>query len=313
MTEPDHTILMTGGSSGLGRIAATVLLREQSTRHLLLAVRGGKAQRVAGELATETGNPRVSAIDCDLASLADIRHAAAEVGARLDSGDLPPLRGFLGNAGVQMPTATRTTADGFETTFAVNVLANYLLLRLLMSRLAAPSRIVVTGSDVHFADFRHNLGLVPSPRWTATAEVAAAGTGPSASSVREGQRSYVTSKLGVIYLVHALARRLPAGIDAYTYNPGGVPGTGLAREAGETMRAVGQALMWALRITPFATGIDKAGQLLAAAMAGPRPAESGAYIDRGKPIPSSPESYDRDREEELWAAAAQLCGLDAAF
>jgi hypothetical protein len=43
---------------------------------------------------------------------------------------------------------------------------------------------------------------------------------------------------------------------------------------------------------------------------GPRPGESGSYIDQGKITPSSPASYDKDREEELWTTAARLTGLD---
>jgi NAD(P)-dependent dehydrogenase (short-subunit alcohol dehydrogenase family) len=64
-----------------------------------------------------------------------------------------------------MPSTTRTTADGYEMTFGVNVLPNYLMLRLLLTRFAAPSRLIITGSVSHFADFRHNLGVGPRPNW----------------------------------------------------------------------------------------------------------------------------------------------------
>src|ERR1700754_3943022 len=84
-----------------------------------------------------TDLPRSTAIRADLASLADIRAAAAQV--------TEPLDGFVGNAGLQRPTPRTATVDGFETTFAVNVLANYLLLRLLP--FAGKGRIVITGSD----------------------------------------------------------------------------------------------------------------------------------------------------------------------
>jgi len=301
---------MTGGSSGLGRNAATRLLRDHPDQHLLLTVRGGHGQRLAAELTAETGNPNVSTVPCDLASLSAIRTAVAEITSRLDTGDLPPLRGFLGNAGVQMPSTTRTTADGFEMTFGVNVLANYLMLCLLLSRFAAPSRLIITGSVVHFADFRHSLGVVPRLNWSDTETIAAPGSGTAANSAREGQRAYATSKLAVIYLVHALARRLAPGIDVYTYNPGSVAGTGLDREASPAVKFIAGLMVNALRVTPFATGIDKAGRLLATAAAGPRPGDSGAYIDQGKITRSSPASYDKDREEELWTTAARLTRLD---
>jgi hypothetical protein len=44
-------------------------------------------------------------------------------------------------------------------------------------------------------------------------------------------------------------------------------------------------------------------------MTAPRPAGSGAYLDRGRVVPSSAESYDEERDEELWRGAAELCGV----
>ena len=52
------------------------------------------------------------------------------------------------------------------------------------------------------------------------------------------------------------------------------------------------------------------GARRATVVAGPRPGESGSYIDQGKIIPSSRASYDTDREDELRTTAARLTGLD---
>ena len=301
---------MTGGSSGFGRHAAAHLLRDHPDQHVLLTARGGYGPHLAAELTAQTGNPNVSTVQCDLSSLSDIRKAAAEITRRLGTGDLPPLRGFLGNAGVQVPSTTRATADGFEMNFGVNLLANYLMVRLLLDRFAAPSRLILTGSGSHFADVRHTLGVVPPIKWSDTNTIAMPGSGPKANSAREGQRAYATSKLAVIYLVHALARRLPTGIDVYTYNPGAVPNTGLDRNASPAIQFIAGVLVNALRVTPFASDVETAGRLLATVAAGPRPGDSGSYIDQGKIIPSSPASYDKDREEELWTTAAHLTGLD---
>ncbi|HEY1704493.1 MAG TPA: SDR family NAD(P)-dependent oxidoreductase [Trebonia sp.] len=318
-----HTIVWTGGSNGIGRRAAAEVLRRDPDAHLLILVRGGRGPQLASDLARETGNSRVSTVPCDLASFGDIRAAVASIGRQADAGEIPPLRGYTGNAGVQ---SSARTADGFEMTFAVNVLANYLLLRLLLPRFEAPARLIVVGSDVHFADFRHNLGMVPRLHWSGTeaaATGATAGGGPadgspdpggpgagSALSPRDRMRAYARSKLGVIYLVHALARRAPDGIDVYTYNPGAVPGTGLGREAPPTAQRLSGALIGALQLTPFAMDLDKAGVLLANAVIGPRPGPAGSYIDRGKAMRSSPASYDPGREDELWGTAARLCGLE---
>lgn len=309
-TKAQRTIVMTGGSSGFGRNAVACLLRDHPDQHLLLTVRGGYGPRLAAELSAQTGNPNVSTVPCDLSSLSDIRTAADEITQRLGAGDLPPLHGFLGNAGVQMPSTTRATADGFEMNFGVNVLANYLILRLLLDRFAAPSRLIITSSGSHFADFRHTLGVVPPINWSDTRTIATPGSGPAANSAREGQRAYATSKLAVIYLVHALARRLPTGIDVYAYNPGAVSNTGLDRNASPAIQFIAGLLVNALRVTRYASDVDTAGRLLASVVTGPRPGESGSYIDHGKVVESSRASYDRDREEELWTTAARLTGID---
>jgi NAD(P)-dependent dehydrogenase (short-subunit alcohol dehydrogenase family) len=236
--------------------------------------------------------------ECDLTSLDEVRRAARRVNEQVGSGEIPPLHGFLGNAGVQLTRADTATVDGVETTFAVNVLANYVLLTEL--KFAAPGRIVITGSDTHFGDLRHNLGLVPGPKWDRVERLATPGT------QGKGRRAYATSKLAVIYLVHALARRLPEGVDIYTHNPGLVPGTGLARDANALGRFVFRSVLPLLRATPFATDPKTAGDLLAAAVAGPRPGESGSYIDRGTVTSSSRESYDETRSEALLRDLAEL-------
>jgi NAD(P)-dependent dehydrogenase (short-subunit alcohol dehydrogenase family) len=308
--EAAGTIVWTGASSGIGRRAAAEVLRRRPDLHLLILVRGGgQGAPLASELATETGNPHVSAITCDLAVPGDIRTAAVAIGRQVDAGQIPPLRGYVGNAGLM---SSARTPDGFDITFAVNVLANYLLLRLLLPRFEPPARLIVVGSDVHFADFRHNLGLVPRLDWHGTETAARPGAGQEPDSARARMRTYARSKLGVIYLVHALSRRAPGAVDVYTYSPGGVPGTRLNRQLSPAAHRRFQLMLRAFCLTPFATGLAKAGVLLAEAAVGPRPGPTGSYVDRGRVMASSPESYDLAREDELWDTAARLCGLDTA-
>jgi NAD(P)-dependent dehydrogenase (short-subunit alcohol dehydrogenase family) len=267
------TYLMTGSSRGLGLHAARKMLNERLDLRLIVVARSDHPEL-----------PRTTVLHGDLASLKSVR----EVAAAIDE----PLDGYVGNAGVQMKTDATTTVDGFETTFAVNVLAHYLLIRSVT--FADTARIVLTGSDSHFGTFRHNMGIVPAPRWSAPDRLARPGT------VGSGRAAYSTSKLGVIYLVHTIARRM--GMDAYTFNPAFTPGTSLVRDD-----RIGDIFF--RRIAPHFPGVntsERAGAQLAAVAIGPRPAEPGAYIDRWTATPSSPESYDEGREDELWAAAERL-------
>jgi NAD(P)-dependent dehydrogenase (short-subunit alcohol dehydrogenase family) len=307
--KPTASLLMSGASRGLGRIAAEMILSSNPELHLVLTVRAAGRQRLAAELAEATGNVNVSTISCDLTSFAAIRSAAGELARGLASGALPALRGFVGNAGVQMTSRTHASADGIELTFAVNVLANYLFTRLLWDEFTDPARIVLVTSDTHFGDLRHNMGMVPAPRWEDPRSLATPRRDNSARTATAGRTAYSTSKLAVIYLAHELARRLPTGVDVYTFNPGYVPGTGLVRDASPAVRFLSRTLLRGLTATPFAHSVAVAGESLARAATGIRPGDSGGYLDRDMRDDSSPESYDRDREKDLWHAAAALCGL----
>jgi len=279
-----HTIVMTGASRGIGRAAAEHIARESPDTRLVVVGR-------------ETA---------DLASLESTRAAATGIRDRLDRGDLPPLRGFVGNAGAQYANARTAGPDGFEATFAVNVLANHLFVRLLQDRFVTPARIVITVSDTHFGDLRHNLGMVPGPVWQSPGVLARPGAFPEPDSVAAGRTAYATSKLAAIYLVHEYARRLPAGVDVVAYNPAFVPGTGLARAAGPVDRFAMRYLLPALTLTPFATSPRTAGRALADVALGVLPAPTGSYVDRRRVARSSDESYDPRRERDLWDAVERL-------
>ncbi|WP_280240141.1 SDR family NAD(P)-dependent oxidoreductase [Nocardia abscessus] len=304
------TIVMTGASRGIGRVAAEHILRQAREAHLVVAARGSTSARPAAELGGD--GRRVSHVTVDLGALDSVRSAADEIRARVDSGDLPPLHGFVGNAGTQYTNALTAGPDGLESTFVVNVLANHLFVRLLEDRFRTPARIVVTVSDTHFGDFRHNLGMVPGPVWQSPAVLARPGAFPKPGTTAAGRTAYSTSKLAAIYLVHEYARRLPAGVDAIGFNPGFVPGTDLARNAGPVSRFAMRRLLPVLAGTPLATSRAAAGRYLADVVLGATVAPTGSYVDRGRVSRSSEESYDQRREAELWAAAERLVATYAA-
>lgn len=299
-----HTLVMTGATGGIGRVAAAEILRSDPETHLVLLGRGASGRAALDELSVS--GDRVTLVETDLADRARVLSAAEVVTGMLDRGDLPPLCGFAGNAGVQFVDAEHTTPDGHETTFAVNVLANHLLLRALAPRFAVPARIVITVSDTHFGDFRHTGGLVPAPRWTDPDVLARPGAFPAPATVTSGRTAYSTSKLAAIYLVHEWARRLPAGVPIVAYNPSLVGGTGLARAAGPADRFAIRWIVPLLSVTPLIDNVRTAGRRLAATIQGRTRAASGTYVNRTHVVPSSRESYDPSRERELWDALERM-------
>lgn len=287
---PTHTIVMTGASRGIGAIAAAKILEDDPNVHLVLV---GRSPGAASD--------RTTFVQADLTSADATAAAGRAIAASLRAGELPPLDGIAGNAGIQYTDARTSTADGFEATFAVNVLANHVLVRELRECLRVPSRIVITVSDTHFGDLKHNLAMVPGPVWKSPEVLARVGAFDKPDSAAAGRTAYSTSKLAAIYQVHALSRSLPEGVEIISFNPGFVPGTELGRNAGPVSRFVMKRFLPLLARTPVATTPAQAGAALADVMSGAVPAGNGDYVDRRRVVRSSEESYDETREAELMA------------
>ncbi|WP_229373026.1 hypothetical protein [Umezawaea beigongshangensis] len=134
-------------------------------------------------------------------------------------------------------------------------------------------------------------------------------TTASTDTLTAGRAAHSTSKLAVIHLVHELARRPPAGVDIFSWNPGFVPGTGLARDASAVQRFAVKRIMRLMTLTPLSVSARTAGQHLARLVLRDQPAENGACISLDEAEPSSAESYDPDRERELWHACDQVSAL----
>jgi NAD(P)-dependent dehydrogenase (short-subunit alcohol dehydrogenase family) len=323
-----RTAVITGGNSGLGYACARALLSPVAgspTWHVVLACRDPARARGAVEALRAGAAGQVEAMSLDLASLASIRTFAAELTRRLTAGELPPLQGLICNAGVQ--GAKTFTTDGFETTFGVNHLGHFLLVNLLLPALAKPARVAVVASGVH--DPAHGDG-VPAPAWNEAAALARGELGTSAAKadgtrqvltgpdapLADMLRRYSTSKLANVYFMYALARRLPEGVTVNAFDPGLMPGTGLAREYAWPLR-----WLW-FNVLPRITGLlrllispnihtaEASGAALARLVADPALAfATGKYFEGLKEIPSSPESYDEGRAEALWSASKTLTGL----
>ncbi len=304
MTASAPCIVMTGAGSGIGLAAVHALLSAEPAATLVTLGRGtheGVRDARLDRVAAEFPDVRHVELRTDLSSLRETDRAAAEIVRCVRSGDLPPVDVLICNAGVQRADALTPTGEGFEETFAVNVLSVVALIDGLRDALAPDARVTVTASDTHFGDLRHNFGIVPGPAWRPATELARPGAFPDPARVRAGRTAYSTSKLAVIHLVHELARTLPSGVRIVAFNPGFVPATGLIRHADSASRLVMRTLMRLLILTPLASRVSEAGAWLAHCATGHPDAPTGSYVDRDEVVSSSPASYDPVREGQLRA------------
>src|SRR6202046_5628465 len=122
-----RTVLVTGGSGGIGR--ATALGLAAMGAHLAITGRDrGRTQDAAREI-RGAARGQVDVFVADLSSLSQVRRLAGEVLQRL-----PRIDVLVNNAGGYWNTR-HVTADGLERTFAINHLAPFLLTNLLLHRL----------------------------------------------------------------------------------------------------------------------------------------------------------------------------------
>src|SRR6478672_9652693 len=118
---------ITGATDGIGRATAQVLLAEG--HRVLVHARS----RERGEPVLQALGGDVALLVGDLARLDDVHRLADQVR------EYGPVDAWVHNAGVWLRGSTpRTSADGYEMTFAVNVLAPHLLTHLLSTELRGP-------------------------------------------------------------------------------------------------------------------------------------------------------------------------------
>lgn len=293
-------IVMTGATSGIGLEAAKALIATPDVS-LIIGVRRPAA--IPDELAGQ-----VTALPLDLADLASVEHFAEAVIA------LGPIDALIGNAGIQL-NAPQRSAQGFDLTFATNHLAHYLLIRRLADHISTSGRIILTSSGTH--DPAEETGI-PAPRHANAERLAYPERDPELDKAAgvAGRRAYSTSKLCNLMTIRELAHRRSDRPDLtiLAFDPGFVPGTGLARSYGPLINWLFRNILPIIIRGPHVSTAPKSGRALAALATDPVYAGGrGLYwsMEKGRAIERTPSAMARDDAAcaVLWNDSAQLIGL----
>ena len=181
-------VLVTGSTDGLGRLAAIALL--DAGHEFVLHARNHARAVEVGDLASRASAVAVG----DLASAEETREVAAQFNA------LGRMDAVIHNAGVYAEPRRIATPEGHARVLAVNVLAPY----ILSAEIIRPDRLVYLSSGMH----RGADATLDDLDWTARRW--------------SGMQAYSESKLLVVALAGALARRWPE-VRANAVDPGWVP------------------------------------------------------------------------------------------
>lgn len=273
--------LITGATNGIGKATAAAL----AARGARLLVHGRDARKGASLVSTlkrTSANEKIEFMQADFASLADVRRLAETVKARA-----PRLDVLINNAGL-FGIKRVLTEDGYETTFAVNHLAPFLLTNLLLDTLkeSAPARIVVMSSGAHrgapldFDDLQSAKDF-------------------------NGMRAYHWSKLANLLFTRALAKRLSGTrVTVNAVHPG-VVNTGI----GGKPTGIGTLTIRAMFALVGKSPADGCRTSVYLAASSEVENVSGGYFINEKPAEPSPEARDDTAAERLWTVSAQLTGL----
>jgi len=274
-------VVITGGTSGIGQVAAE-RLAEMGARLVLVARDKGRGEATLARLRGRAPGVLPSVHYADLSSLAQMKQVAARIAAAE-----PHIDVLINNAGAVFSTR-RVTEDGLELTFALNHVAYFVLTQGLRERLvaSAPARIINTASDAHrgatldFDDFQ------------------------SAKDYR-GFKAYSRSKLCNILYTCELARRLVGtGVTANCLHPGFVD-TRFGDQSGGLF-SYGIRIAKLVAISPE-VGAETIVHLASSADVAN---VTGQYFYKCHPVAPTKEAQDDAAAQRLWLETARLAGLE---
>jgi NAD(P)-dependent dehydrogenase (short-subunit alcohol dehydrogenase family) len=275
------TVLITGATNGIGKIAAIELAR-MGASVCIVARNRSKGQTVLEEIGRETNNVQLELFIADLSSMADVRKLAQEFTAKRTTLDV-----LLNNAGA-FYSERKLSADGLEMTFALNHMSYFLLTNLLLPTLknTPNARVVSVSSAAHTSgklDFENLQGEQKFNGW----------------------KVYSDSKLENALFTFALARRLAGtGVTANCLHPGFVK-----TSFGEGNSGIFSVVLGIAK-NLFAISIEAGAQTMIHLASSPDVAGvTGKYFDKSKAVSSSAASLDQAVQEKLWVHSEKLAGL----
>ncbi len=263
-------VLITGGTSGIGRVTARELKRMGATV-VVVGRDPGRLDAVRQEIGADT-------IRADLQLVGDARRAAEEFRGRYQR-----LHVLVNNAGALFGDR-QVTREGLERTFALNHLAYFTLTGALLDvlRASAPARVVSISSEasragrIEFSDLQMERGYL-------------------------GIRQYCNTKLMNLLFAFELARRLRgSGVTSNAVHPGAIA-------SGFAMQGAGWYGLLTKLARPFLIGEEKGARTQIRAASDPAlESVTGTYLVRQRETKPPRAALDEAAARRLWEESERI-------
>lgn len=278
MSIKNKICVITGANSGIGKETSRGLAALDA--RLVMVTRNiAKGEAARDEIAKQTGNMNIALMQCDLSSLHQVKHLSQELASEYDRLDV-----LINNAGA-VYAKRMLTPDGLESSFVVNYLAPLYLTNLCLPLLSAGSsaRIINLTSGLHkqgtvrFDDLQNQIHY-------------------------DSMKAYSNAKLMVLMWTYHLARLLKdSGITVNVVQPG-FAATNLGRNTGSRMQEVMFGAVRFMQISAM-----KAAETPIFLASSPDGGElTGMCFAKKKPIKTSQESYDEEKQRKLYETSLEL-------
>lgn len=264
------TIIITGGSSGIGAAAARTL-RHKGAR-VVITGRSDETKRLAEEIGCDY-------YLVDFTRLAEVRQLAQQL---LDK--YPRIDVLVNNVG-GIIASRRLTEDGHETTLQVNHLSGFLLTLLLQERLEASKAIVINTSSM-----ANTMGRVTFDDLQNEKKY-------------KSMSAYGAAKLMNILHAQEISRRFK-GVWAASFHPGVVE-TGFAREGSGFVKWAYEGLLGRFLMISPEKGADTLVWLISTVPG--KDWQDGEYYYKRKPGRKNPQATP-EVAARLWDVSEQLTG-----
>lgn len=278
----NKTILITGGTDGIGKQAAKELA-QMGAQVVIVGRNPEKTAAAVAEIKAFSGSEKVDSLIAELSLMADVRKLAVDFRVKYDRLDV-----LFNNAGAAFGWR-KVTGEGFEMTWALNHLAYFLLTHELLDMLKANpgSRIVNTSSKANFDGTIDFDNLQAKKKYSI-------------------MKVYSNSKLANIMFTIVLARRLEgSGVTANCLHPGMVD-TNIGRNDNGILGRIFQPFVFGRGIS-----VEKGADTAIYLCSSPKVATvSGEYWDKRKVVKANKEAYDVDAQERLWQVSEEMLDIE---